>query len=156
MGKWSGISLLEVDPPAGENIMGNEIVGQTQPDDSLSRPVSQGKGTPMATVTIELPDEAFAALHRSPYELSQEMRLAAAMIWYAQGRLSHEKAAQFSGVSRITFIDALAAAKLPAFHVEVDELMEEVERARDPDREHISPGVPGAGKPSGTAAERGS
>ena len=52
------------------------------------------------------------------------------MIWYTQGRISHEKAAQFSGVSRITFIDALAAAKLPAFHVDVDELMEDEALAR--------------------------
>jgi hypothetical protein len=109
----------------------------------------------MATVTIEVPDDTFAALHRSPKELSQEMRLAAAMIWYTQGRMSHEKAAQFSSVSRISFIDALAAARLPAFHVDVDELMEEVERARDAIREHVSSGVPGAGELAGNLA-RGS
>jgi predicted HTH domain antitoxin len=94
----------------------------------------------MATVTIEIPDDAFATLHRSPKELSQEMRLASAMIWYAQGRISHEKAARFGGVSRIAFIDALASAKLPAFHVDVDELMEEVESARQAIREHIGSG----------------
>jgi predicted HTH domain antitoxin len=109
----------------------------------------------MAVVTIEIPDDTFSTLHRSPNELSQEMRLAAAMIWYTQGRMSHEKAAALSGVSRITFIDALAAAKLPAFHVDVDELMEEVERARDTIREHISSGIPGSGKLTGNLA-RGS
>lgn len=84
----------------------------------------------MAAVTIEIRDDAFAALHRSPGELSEEIKLAAAMISYTQGRISHEKAAHFSGVSRIAFIDALAAARLPAFHVDVDELMEEVEEPR--------------------------
>jgi predicted HTH domain antitoxin len=108
----------------------------------------------MATVTIEIPDDAFAALHRSPKELGQEMRLAAAMIWYTQGRISHERAAQFSGLSRIAFIDALAGAKLPAFHVDVDELMEEVECARQAIREHLAPGVPGSGE-SGRDAEGG-
>ncbi len=102
----------------------------------------------MAAVTIEIPDDAFATLHRSPKELSQEIRLAAAMIWYTQGRISHEKAAQFAGVSRIAFIDALAEANLPAFHVDVDELMEEVECARQAIREHLSPGVPGSGESS--------
>jgi predicted HTH domain antitoxin len=106
----------------------------------------------MATVTIELPDDAFAALHRSPKELSQEMRLAAAMLWYTQGRISHEKAALFAGVSRITFIDALAAAKLPAFHVDVDELKEEVEGAYQAVREHVAPRVPGPGEPAGDPA----
>ncbi len=83
----------------------------------------------MATITIEVPDEAFAALHRSPQELGREMRLAAAMVWYTQGRISHEKAASFAGVSRIDLIDALATVKLPAFPVDVDELMEDVELA---------------------------
>jgi predicted HTH domain antitoxin len=83
----------------------------------------------MATVTIEVPDEAFAALRRSPQELGREMRLAAAMLWYTQGRISHEKAAFLAGVSRLDFIDALAEANLPTFQVDVDELMEEVELA---------------------------
>lgn len=109
----------------------------------------------MATVTIEVPDNTFAALHRSPQELSREMRLAAAMLWYVQGRISHEKAAQLAGVSRIAFIDALAAAKLPAFHLDVDELMEEVESARQADREHLAPRVPGAGGPAGDPADGG-
>ena len=30
----------------------------------------------MATVTIEVPDDAFAALRRSPKEFAQEMRVA--------------------------------------------------------------------------------
>jgi predicted HTH domain antitoxin len=98
----------------------------------------------MATVTIDVPDDAFAALHRSPQELSQEMRLAAAMLWYTQGRISHEKAAHLAGISRIAFIDALAAAKLPAFHVDVNELMEEVASARAADRQHISDRVSGS------------
>ncbi len=84
----------------------------------------------MATVKIEIPGDTFAKLHRSTKELSGEIRLAAAMRWYTQGRISHEKAAQFSGMSRIAFIDALSEARLPAFHVDVDELMEEVEGAR--------------------------
>jgi predicted HTH domain antitoxin len=54
------------------------------------------------------------------------------MLWYTQGRVSHEKAARLAGISRTAFIDALAAAKLPAFHVDVDELMEEVASEQDP------------------------
>lgn len=83
-----------------------------------------------AAVTIEIPDDTFAKLHRSPKELTSEIRLAAAMLWYTQGRISHEKAAQLASVSRIAFIHALAEAQLPAFHVDVDELMEEVEGTR--------------------------
>jgi predicted HTH domain antitoxin len=109
----------------------------------------------MTAITIEVPGDAFAVLHRSPKELGQEMRLAAAMLWYTQGRISHEKAAQFAGISRIALIDALAAAKLPAFHVDLDDLMEEVQGARQADRERLAPGVPGPGGSPGDAATGG-
>jgi predicted HTH domain antitoxin len=109
----------------------------------------------MTAITIEVPIDAFADLNRSPRELGREMRLAAAMLWYTQGRISHEKAAQFAGISRIALIDALAAAKLPAFHVDLDELMEEVEGGRQTDRERLAPGVPGPGGSPGDAATRG-
>jgi predicted HTH domain antitoxin len=105
----------------------------------------------MPTVTIEVPDDAFAALHRSPQELGREMRLAAAMVWYVQGRISHERAAEFAGVNRIDLIDALASARLPAFAVGADEVMEEVERAGQALREHVAPGVPRPGGPAGDA-----
>jgi predicted HTH domain antitoxin len=113
------------------------------------RPPEEQGGDAVTTLTIEVPEDAFAALRRSPRELGGEMRLAAAMLWYSQGRISHEKAARFAGVSRVAFIDALAAAKLPAFHVDVDEVMEEVESAREADRRHFTPGVPRAGGPPG-------
>ena len=106
--------------------------------------------TVMATVTIDLPDDAFAILHRSPRELTQEMRLAAAMLWYTQGRISHGKAAEFAGISRMDFIDALAAAKLPAFHVDTDELREELARARHADRERLAPHL---SEPRGAAGD---
>ncbi|MGO9923430.1 MAG: UPF0175 family protein [Isosphaeraceae bacterium] len=69
-------------------------------------------------------------MRRSPRELSREIRLAAAMVWYTEGRISHEKAARFAGASRIDFIDALTKARLHAFHVDLAELMEEVALAR--------------------------
>jgi predicted HTH domain antitoxin len=105
----------------------------------------------MTTITIEVPGDAFAVLHRSPLELGREMRLAAAMLWYVQGRISHEKAAQFAGISRIALIDALAEASLPAFHVDMDELREEIEDAGPANRERLAPGIPGPGGPAGDA-----
>ena len=38
----------------------------------------------MATVTIEVPDDAFSALRRSPKEFARDMRVAAAIQWYHQ------------------------------------------------------------------------
>jgi hypothetical protein len=39
-------------------------------------------GNLMATVTVEVPDDAFFALRRSPREFAADMRLAASIQWY--------------------------------------------------------------------------
>ena len=54
----------------------------------------------MQTVTMELPEEVFSALRRSPDEFAREMRLAAAMLWYSRGIISQEKGAQIAGINR--------------------------------------------------------
>ena len=53
----------------------------------------------MQTVTIELPEEVFSALRRSPKVFAEEMRLAAAIHWYSRGEISQEKAAQIAGLT---------------------------------------------------------
>jgi predicted HTH domain antitoxin len=103
-------------------------------------------------ILIELPGDTLTPIAESPAAFAREMRLAAAMLWYVQGRVSHERAARYAGLSRIAFIDALAAAKLPAFHVDVDEVMEEVRDAREAIRQHVAAGVPGEGGSAGSAA----
>jgi predicted HTH domain antitoxin len=107
------------------------------------------------SILIELPQDGLAPIAESPDAFAKEMRLAAAMLWYVQGRVSHERAAQYAGISRIAFIDAIAAAKLPAFYVDVDEVMEEVQNARDAIRQHVAAGVPGAGGSPGNLAGGG-
>jgi predicted HTH domain antitoxin len=82
----------------------------------------------MATLTIDLPDDVFSALRRSPDEFTRELRLAAAMHWYARGLISQEKAAQIAGLDRVDFLMALAREKVPAFHVDIDELRRELDR----------------------------
>lgn len=54
----------------------------------------------MTTLTIELPEGAFSALRRSPQEFAKEMRIAAAVQWYAEQQISQEKAAEIAGLSR--------------------------------------------------------
>lgn len=58
-------------------------------------------------VTLDIPDETFATLRRSPDEFGAEMRLAAAMKWYELGRVSPAKAAEVAALSRAEFITAL-------------------------------------------------
>jgi len=54
----------------------------------------------MTTITMQLPDEIFSALRRSPEEFARELRLAAAIHWYSTGQISQEQAAQVAGLDR--------------------------------------------------------
>ncbi len=81
----------------------------------------------MATVSIQVPDDAFSALRRSPEEFAEEMRLAAVIQWYHEGRLSQGMAAEIAGLTRADFLDALFRARVPACQVTVDELREELD-----------------------------
>jgi predicted HTH domain antitoxin len=80
----------------------------------------------MTTVTIDLPEGAFSALRRSPTEFAQEMRIAAAIQWYAEQVVSQEKAAEIAGLSRAELIDELSRRKVPVFQTTLDELIREM------------------------------
>lgn len=82
----------------------------------------------MTTVAIELPDEAFSAMKRPPPEFVRSMRLAAAIHWYAQGKVSMEKAAMIAGLDRTDFLDAMAAEKVDVFEVDIESLQLELAR----------------------------
>ncbi len=82
----------------------------------------------MTTLTIHLPEDVFATLRRSPREVEGEVRLAAAIDWYRRGVISQGRAAEIAGVSRADFIDALAARKIEAVQVDLEQLDEELSR----------------------------
>ena len=77
----------------------------------------------MTTLTIELPEGAFSALRRSPQEFAKEMRIAAAVQWYAQQQISQEKAAEIAGLSRTEFLDELFRRRVSASQVTLEELL---------------------------------
>ena len=83
-------------------------------------------GKAIVTVEVQLPDEIFAALRRSPDEMAGELRLAAAVHWYSRGRISQERAAQVAGVDRTDFMLALAREGVDAFAVDMNSLRREL------------------------------
>jgi len=83
----------------------------------------------MQKVTIELPEDVFSTLRRSPEEFAKELRLAAAIHWYERGEISQEKAAQIANLDRTDFLLALAGQKANAFIVDVEDLKREIEGA---------------------------
>jgi predicted HTH domain antitoxin len=80
----------------------------------------------MQTISIDLPDAAFAALRKAPDEFVREMRIAAAVKWYELGELSQGKAAEVAGLTRAEFIDALARFKVSPLQYSAEELAEEI------------------------------
>lgn len=81
----------------------------------------------MTAITLQMPDDVFSALRRSPEEFGREMRLAAAVHWYSRGEVSQEKAAEIAGLNRKEFLLALAREKVDVFLVDLDDLKRELE-----------------------------
>jgi len=82
----------------------------------------------MTRVTLELPDEVFSALHKSPDDFVRELRLAAAIHWYSRGEISQEKAAYIAGMDRTDFLNAVAHENMDVFAFDMNELRKGIGR----------------------------
>lgn len=80
----------------------------------------------MLMVSVPVSESALSALHLAPDGFAREMRIAAAIQWYAQGRVSQDKAADIAGLSRVAFIDALSVARVSPFQVSSESLAAEL------------------------------
>jgi predicted HTH domain antitoxin len=63
-------------------------------------------------VTVELPEEATEVLHLRPDQLPQQLREAAVLRWFEEGRVSQGQAAALIGISRGEFFDLLNARRV--------------------------------------------
>jgi predicted HTH domain antitoxin len=81
----------------------------------------------MPLMSLDMPEDVFSALRRSPEEFIREMRLAAAMHWYERGEISQEKAAGIAGLDRTDFLSALAKHQINVFSVDLEDLKREIE-----------------------------
>lgn len=79
-------------------------------------------------VMISLPEEALSIFRSTPEDFVKEMRLAAAIKWYEQGRISQSKASELASISRQQFLDALARYDVSPFQVTPSELAQELNR----------------------------
>jgi predicted HTH domain antitoxin len=82
----------------------------------------------MNQLSIDLPDEALAALGLSPEEATREARRILALAWFEQGRITQGTGARIAGLSRHDFLLALGMAKISPIQVTADELSEEMTR----------------------------
>ncbi|MFL6198794.1 MAG: UPF0175 family protein [Thermoanaerobaculia bacterium] len=82
----------------------------------------------MTRVQVEFDSDIFTTLRRSPEEVAREMRLASAVVWYAQGRISQSRAAELAGVSRAELLDTLAESGVSASQETLEDLDEALAR----------------------------
>lgn len=80
----------------------------------------------MVSLTIEMPEEALSALRETPERFAAELRFAAAVQWYHEGRVSGSKAAQIAGMERLEFLDELARRRLDVVKIDLEALHEEI------------------------------
>jgi predicted HTH domain antitoxin len=80
----------------------------------------------MTTVSVDLSESLLSATRYSPEEFTREMRLAAAMTWYREGRISQEVAARVAGLDRTDFLLELARHGCDSFHVDLVDLEREL------------------------------
>jgi predicted HTH domain antitoxin len=80
----------------------------------------------MTTIEVMLPEEVFSVLRKSPQEIARDVRIAAAVEWYAEGLVSQGKAAELAGLSRLEFLDELGKRKVPVIQMTVEELKAEL------------------------------
>ena len=84
----------------------------------------------LRTYQIELPQSAFSALRKEPTEFIREMKYAAVVKWYELGKVSQDKAAEITGLSRYDFISLLTRYKVSAIQYTEESLEKELRNAR--------------------------
>ena len=84
----------------------------------------------MSQVVIDVPDDLLLALREQPGEFAQAARLAAALYYLREKRLSLGQAARLAGLTRLDFLDVLAAHGMLAFDLTAADAAAEVAAAQ--------------------------
>jgi predicted HTH domain antitoxin len=80
----------------------------------------------MKTITIDVPDQMTSLGGGTDKQVAEAMRLATAILWYRQGKISQGKAAETAGMNRVFFLQALHEAGVEAIQVAEEDLRCEI------------------------------
>jgi predicted HTH domain antitoxin len=86
-----------------------------------------GSSSKARSVTVELPDEAFATHPWDPQQVAAELRTLWLIDLVRQRRMGHGRAAELSGLSRLEFIREMGRHGVSPFDYDEDELRRELE-----------------------------
>jgi predicted HTH domain antitoxin len=80
----------------------------------------------MTQIVLNFGLETLSALRQTPSELAAEVKTAAVVQWFAEGRISQGKAAEILGIARAGFLGELKRRRVPAVQVDLGDLREEL------------------------------
>jgi predicted HTH domain antitoxin len=86
----------------------------------------------MPQVLLDIPDDLLLTLRELPGEFAQAARLATAIHYLREKRLSLGQVARLAGMTRLDFLDSLAAHGIPAFDLTAADAATEVAAAQRP------------------------
>jgi predicted HTH domain antitoxin len=83
----------------------------------------------MPTIPIQCPDSVLISLKETPERFAYEATKVLAVKLYEMGKLSSGRAAEFSGVSRVSFLQSLGKYGAPIFDLTKKELERDLKNA---------------------------
>jgi predicted HTH domain antitoxin len=83
----------------------------------------------MPTIQIQCPDSVLISLKETPEEFAKDAAKVLAVKLYEMGKLSSGRAAEFAGISRISFLQSLAKFGTPIFDLTKEELERDLKNA---------------------------
>ncbi len=78
-------------------------------------------------LTVYIPEEIRLMLNRTPEELSRDLRLNSALMFFWLGKLSSGAAAELAGIPRVMFLDLCAEYGIPVSQISAADLDRELE-----------------------------
>jgi len=83
----------------------------------------------MPTIPIQCPDSVLISLKETPENFAKEATNVLAVKLYEMGKLSSGRAAEFAGVSRVSFLQSLDKYGAPIFDLTKEELERDFKNA---------------------------
>jgi predicted HTH domain antitoxin len=80
----------------------------------------------MTQIVLDFDAGNMSALRQGPGQLAAEVKTAAVVQWYAEGRISQSKGADILAISRSRFLDELYRRRVSAVQTDIAELREEL------------------------------